>query len=188
MQAILIIGLFVAGATAASAADIRAPGPAADGSPELAQFGQFVGTWKCRSYARVRDGSWQPNDWENTWTWHWILEGQAIQDVWEVPADAPRGRSLGTNLRIFDPESGVWRMAWTTTATRQFDLYEATQVEDDLVMTGEIPARGPRPPHTARIIFHDIAADSFQWRYEASLQGADGPWSEQARLGCRREE
>ena len=64
--------------------------------------------------------------------------------------------------------------------------FEARAQGEDLVMTGEIPARGQRPPHTARVTFHDISSDSFQWRYEASLQGGDGPWSEQARLSCRR--
>jgi hypothetical protein len=77
-------------------------------------------------------------------------------------------------------------MAWTTTGTRRFDFFEARLEGEDIVMIGEIPARESRPAHTARITFHDIAADSFQWRYEASLQGLDGPWSEQARLDCRR--
>jgi hypothetical protein len=168
------------------AAGISGTGPA-DGAPAaLAQYGQFIGVWQCRTYARVRDGSWQANDWEATWTWRWVLEGHAIQDVWEVPPEAPRGHSLGTNLRIYDPESDVWRIAWTTTVTREFDLFEARAQGADVVMTGEIPARGQRPPHTARVTFHDIAADSFQWRYEASLQGGDGPYSEQARLTCRR--
>jgi hypothetical protein len=167
-------------------AGIRAEGPAPGSPPELDQYGQFVGTWTCQSYRRVRDGSWQANDWENTWTWYWVLEGQAIQDVWETPPDAPTGPNLGTNLRIYDPEAGIWRMAWTTTGTRRFDFFEARQEGEEIVMIGEIPAREPRPAHTARITFHEIAADSFQWRYEASLQGPDGPWSEQARLSCRR--
>ena len=180
----LLLGMMAA--WPAGAAGISAAGPA-DGEPAaVAEYGRFVGEWRCRTYARVRDGSWQANEWESTWTWHWVLQGHAIQDVWEVPPEAPRGSSLGTNLRIYNPEAGAWRIAWTTTNTREFDLFEARAQGEELVMTGEIPARGQRPPHTARVTFHDIAADSFQWRYEASLQGGDGPWSEQARLSCRR--
>jgi hypothetical protein len=172
--------------TPAAVAGIRAPGPAPGSPPELAQYGQFVGTWTCQTFRRARDGSWEANGWQNTWTWYWVLNGHAIQDVWETPPEAPQGANLGTNLRIYDPETRSWRMAWTTTLTRSFDFFEARLEDENIVMTGEIPNRGSRPAHTARITFHDDAADSFSWRYEASLQGTDGPWSEQARLTCRR--
>ena len=188
MRAITSIVLIFALASGLEAAGLDASGPAADSPPELQQFGQFVGTWSCRSSRRVRDGSWQPNDFESKWAWYWVLDGQAIQDVWDVPPESPAGASLGTNLRMFDPATGTWQMAWTNTRTRSFDFYQAVAFDDELIMTGDIPARGQRPPHTARITFHEITEGSFGWRYEASLAGRDGPWSEQVRISCRRTE
>lgn len=67
-----------------------------------------------------------------------------------------------------------------------FDFYQAVGTDDELIMSGEIPARGGRPPHAARITFYDITPGAFEWRYAASLAGGDGPWSEQGRIGCRR--
>ena len=173
-------------ASGLKATGLEAPGPAADAPPELQQFGQFVGSWSCRSSRRDRDGNWQADGWESKWTWYWVLGGHAIQDVWDVPPASPAGASLGTNLRIFDAATGTWQMVWTNTRMSSFDYYEAVGGDGEVIMTGEIPARGGRPPHSAKITFHDIAPGSFEWRYEASLAGSDGPWSEQVRISCRR--
>lgn len=178
------IALVMAGPTAAA---IVADGPAADAPEELEQFGRLVGTWKCTGFTRQKDGSWEPNPWQNTWTWYWALDGRAIQDVWEAPPESPSGASVGTNVRIYDPISGQWHMAWTTTLTNQFDFFTATQQGEEMVMRGRIPGRGPRPDHFARITFHDIGPVSFLWRYEASLSGEADTWREQARLDCRKE-
>jgi hypothetical protein len=167
-------------------AGIVAEGPAKDAPEEILQFGRLVGAWECTGFTRQKDGSWQPNPWLNKWTWYWALGGRAVQDVWEAPPESPAGASTGTNLRIYDPATGKWHMAWTTTLTNRFDLFTATQQGEEMVMEGHIPARGPRPEHFARITFHDIGERSYLWRYEASLSGEPDTWKEQARLDCRR--
>lgn len=176
--AILVFGTANAG--------VVADGPAPGSPPQLQQFGRLVGEWQCTGFSRQKDGSWQPNPWQNTWTWYWALGGTAIQDVWEAPPESPSGASIGTNLRVYDPDTSTWHMAWTTTLTHQFDLFTATQQGADMVMEGRIPVRGPRPEHFARITFHDITERSYLWRYEASLSGQPDTWREQARLDCRR--
>lgn len=169
-------------------AGVIADGPAEDAPVELQQFGRLVGAWECTGFTRQKDGEWQPNPWKNTWTWYWALDGRAIQDVWEAPPESPSGASIGTNLRVYDVNTGTWHMAWTTTLTNQFDLFTATQQGEDMVMEGRIPGRGPRPEHFARITFHDMQPQSYLWRYEASLSGQPDTWKEQARLDCKRVE
>ena len=129
----LTIAALLAVGPAAWGESIRADGPSADAPAEMQQFGRFVGVWKCTTYARQRDRSWKANDWENTWSWYWVLDGHAIQDVWDVSPDATTGWSTGTNVRIYDPQSGYWRVAWTTTLTRGFDFYNAREVDGDMV-------------------------------------------------------
>ncbi len=171
-----------------SAKGIVADGQAEDTPTELQQFGQFIGTWKCTSFSRGRDKSWQPNPWENTWTWYWVLDGHAIQDVWVGSPDSPPGWNAGTNIRIYDEAAQRWRMAWTTTLSKQFDFYEAEPVDGNMVMQGDIPARGQRPAHSARITFHEITDTSFSWKYEAAMAAQPESYAEQARLQCRRSE
>lgn len=185
MRMLFVAGLAIVMAAPAGAGVIS-EGPAADAPAELMQFGRLVGEWKCTGFTRQKDGSWQPNPWQNTWTWYWALGGSAIQDVWEAPAESPSGASTGTNLRVYDVNTGTWHMAWTTTLTNQFDLFTATQQDRDMVMEGRIPGRGARPEHFARITFHDIEPRSYLWRYEASLSGQPDTFREQARLDCRR--
>ena len=169
------------------AASIVSGGPAPDAAEGIQQFGRLVGEWSCTGYQRGREGEWEPNPWRNRWTWHWVLAGHAVQDVWEGNAVSPAGWNMGTNIRVYDPEADLWRVAWTTTLTRSFDTFEARAVDGDMVMRGRIPERGQRPAHHARITFLEIGEDGFAWRYEASLTGEDGSYAEQARMTCTRE-
>ena len=174
--------------SAAATGGISTEGPHEKASSELQQFGQFVGVWKCTSFSRDRERVWQPNPWENTWSWYWVLDGHAIQDVWEASPDSPQGWNAGINLRTYDPQAKRWKMAWTTTLTNNFNFFEAEYVDGEMVMSGDIPAHGQRPGHHARITFHDITKTTFEWKYEAALGGQEGGYSEQARLRCRRAE
>jgi hypothetical protein len=169
-----------------AASGISSEGPAEEAPAELQQFGQFVGTWKCTSFSRDRERVWQPNPWENTWSWYWVLDGHAIQDVWEASPDSPPGWNAGTNLRVYDPRTKRWKMAWTTTLTNSFSFYEAEYVDGEMVMQGDIPEHGQRPGHHARITFYGITKTAFDWKYEAALGGQEDVYAEQARLQCRR--
>lgn len=151
------------------------------------QFGQFIGTWLCQGFNRQADGSWQPSPGAATWSWAYALDGYAIQDVWTPSAETPAA-AVGINLRTFNPETGKWSMVWATTNQPDFDYFSASMEEEGLVMRGEIPARGQRPAHLARITFHDIEAAKFSWKYEFSPPGDGNNWTEASRLECGRKE
>ena len=184
---ILALPVILCLAVSAFAGGISSDGPHENAPAELQQFGQFVGTWKCTGFSRDREQAWQPNPWQNTWTWYWVLDGHAIQDVWEAPPESPQGWNAGTNLRVYDPQSKRWKMAWTTTLTNRFTFFESEYLDGKMVMQGDVPAVGQRPSHKARITFHNITQSTFDWKYEAALTGQTGNYAEQSRLQCRRD-
>ncbi len=162
---------------------LRSDAPAADAPPELAaQFGRLVGVWRCTSEALQEDGTWKPGPGEATWTWFYTLGGHAIADVWEP---ARKGAPSGINLRLYDRQAGEWHAVWAAGSQRDFDHFTAKAQGDDIVMGGERFARPMFRRHQARITFHDITADAFQWRYEAATVGGDD-WHPVSRLSCRR--
>ena len=149
-----------------------------------AQFGRLIGRWTCTSAQRQKDGSFKDIAGEATWTWFYALDGRIVQDVWEGPA--PAGGGVGTNLRVWNDQTQKWDIAWATSSQGGIQRLTAEAQGDDLVMTGDQPARAPFPAHTARITFHTIEADSFLWKYEAAAPGQPGPWAEFSRMSCRR--
>lgn len=156
--------------------------PHPDAPPALQQYGQLVGTWKCKGSSR-KTGAWQETPGESTWTWFYTLDGHAIEDVFEPSPES--GGDVGINLRIYNPETEKWRMVWTTATQSFFDEFEAEYKDGEIVMQGERRARKAFPAHTGRITFHDITPDSFAWRYEAGSPAKD-QWVEVSRIQCRR--
>ncbi|MDJ0654429.1 MAG: hypothetical protein QNJ40_09770 [Xanthomonadales bacterium] len=171
-------------ATAAHAgAPMTADGPHPDAPEQLKQYGQLQGDWLCRGSNPQPDGSWQENpNPPASWSWYYVLDGYAIQDVWK-PGD---GKSpWGTNLRTYDAETGKWNMVWATQQQARFDEFSAEFVDGNIVMTGQRWARPAFQAHTARITFHNIQKEHFDWKYEVAA--ADGSWSEFSRLSCDRD-
>src|SRR5438067_1641771 len=57
--------------------------PVADQADKLTLFGQFVGAWDVDVVNHNPDGTTQTVNAE--WHFGWILEGRAVQDVWQAP-------------------------------------------------------------------------------------------------------
>lgn len=158
--------------------------PSEKAAPEVAaQFGRLLGAWACTSEQRQPDGTFKKIPGEAEWTWFYTLDGRAVQDIWQA---IPGQGGVGTNLRVWDAESKVWHIAWATTSQRDISHFTAKYDGGNMVMTGEQPARGKFPAHSARITFHQIKADSFQWKYEATNPGGGTVWQEFSRLSCNR--
>lgn len=149
------------------------------------EYGQFVGSWSCQGYNRQQDGSWQAGPGRATWNWYYVMDGFAVQDVW-IPSAASPGGAVGINLRTYDAESGEWQMVWATGRQPDFDTFFARMQDGEIIMRGEIPARGQRRAHLSKITFHQIERDSFKWKYEFSPPGDGANWTEASRLECER--
>ena len=179
LAALIAAPLATAGTPLLSPANPEAPAG-------VAQYGQFEGTWKCAPAFRNAKGEWQESPARPTWVWHYVLNGHAVQDVWiPDPENAPPTAAMGTNLRVYDAENDRWDMVWTTESLGAFQVFQARMVDGEIVMHGDIEA-GQRPAHLARITFHNIGKQHFDWKYEASAPGDGENWQLQSTLACDR--
>lgn len=172
----------------AAASDAVLLGDRNPNAPEgLEQFGQFAGNWKCTPANRQPDGSMQEASFRPTWVWSYALNGMAIQDVWIPDSDnSPAGATMGTNLRVYNAESDTWKMVWTTETMGDFQTFQSSMQDGNMVMRGDIEA-GRFPAHMARITFHNISSTNFDWKYEASAPGDGENWQLQSTLACKRQ-
>jgi len=146
-------------------------------APELVQFGQFVGRWRCELLPRA-DGD-VPG--AATWVWSYAMDGFAVQDLWLPENSAGAALSTGTALRIYDVENHEWRVVWTSVDKAEFAFFAARLDNDEMVMSGQTDN------FDLKMVFHDITETSFAWRYEARPETADAGWDVLARILCSRE-
>jgi hypothetical protein len=147
-----------------------ATGPAHGHETELMLFGQFVGDWDVAIRYFHPDGT-QDHD-TGEWSFKWILEGHAVQDVWRIPSRAESERTgrpirgLGTTIRFFDSNIGAWRSTWH--GINGFVLeFIARQVADEIILErseGNL---------TTRWIFSEVQSDRFRWRNVTSADNGE---------------
>ncbi len=102
----------------------------------------------------------------------WVLQGRAVQDTWIAPprsqraGSALRRQTYGTTVRVFHPESEVWRSIWLNpVAGTRTDLI-GRRVGDEIV---QFCVAADRPE---KWVFSAITAGTFLWR--ALLLADDG--------------
>ena len=130
---------------------------------ETEHWGQLAGAWQC--VVSTPAGGDSTTTSEATWTWRYVLDGHAVQDVYASRSSAFRG----TGLRIYHPHRGEWEISWiansqTTDSTSRVSQFTATSTRDEVVM------RRANGDPTWRTVFHDIQRDRFSWYSEPSGQ------------------
>ena len=171
--------------------NINTIGPNPDAPAAVQQFGQLVGQWSCAGENRAQYGSWTPNPAPARWNWYWVLDGYAVQDVWQPGTSAPNAPlRVGTNVRLYDAKTQQWNIIWGTAAQSYWENITAKwQADGRIVMHMERP-KGTFNAHTARITFFNITDDTFDWHYEAAAPGTDvaaeSGWRLSAKLFCER--
>jgi len=87
--------------------DLRAGAAFPGWRTQLMTFGQFVGGWDLAAeYYDAAGTCTYRGQWR--WSFAWILDGRAIQDVWILP-----GFFHGTTLRVYDPGLDAWHIIWS---------------------------------------------------------------------------
>lgn len=150
------------------------------------QYGQLIGDWACQGENQQQDGSWQKSPGMATWSWYYVLDGYAVQDVWQPSKQASAGATMGTNLRTYDAENNIWNIVWTTTSNANLEQYRSAYRNKELHIYAERPASNVFPSHLMHITFHNISASHFDWKYESSGLTDGQTWQEFARLSCDR--
>jgi hypothetical protein len=151
-------------------AALGAGGPFPEHADALMLFGQFVGTWDLEVTLFDLDGSVRAEG-PGEWSFGWVLEGLAIQDVLVRPPRAVRATAgaptefweYGTTVRVYDPPSGTWRITWFA-PSRGGELRLVARAEGgDIVLDGV-----EREPIAFRWTFSEITPSSFLWRGSGS--------------------
>jgi hypothetical protein len=145
-------------------------------------FGRFVGVWDMDvRYFDAAGRCTYHGSWE--WSFAWILDGRAIQDVivsLDSAGSPPQRTAGGTTVRYWDPSTGQWTVYYLGVVTGITTVLRGGPAGDTIVLAG------PDPDGTQnRWTFSDITPDSFTW---TGLESADGDtwWRNQLMLGARR--
>jgi len=164
---------------------LRAQGPHPDHRDNLMLFGRLVGAWdlEVRFFddrgAVVFSG---PGE----WTFAWVLDGRAVQDVivYGDPNDAgntaPGRRRTGTTLRRYNPGRGDWTSVWVGATSGDVAVFRATPDGDGirLDLTEEDGT-------LVRWRFVEMRSDAFRWLGEISTDGGR-TWALDQEMMARR--
>lgn len=77
------------------------------------------------------------------WNGRWALNGWAVYDEWfnvQIPGQ-PTDLGRGANLRVVDPETGIWTMVWVHTRGNPGQDLRAQMRDGDMVMWQVHPRR-----------------------------------------------
>jgi len=149
-------------------------------------YGWLIGGWEAVVYDYSADGTAH----ESSGEWHFgrVLEGRAIQDVWIAPPRSQRKdktlskqyNRYGTSLRVYDRETGAWRVTWFNPVTGVRNDLVGRRQGADIIQEG-LAADG----HKIRWSFKDITPTSFRWLGEY-LESDGKTWRLQAEFRARR--
>ncbi len=189
---LLLTGLLLTGLPSIAAGQLASCEMGAahpDAPPETRQFEFLVGNWTVRMRRADEGGEWSEQAREAYWEGRYILGGFAIADYWyDAPPDgegpAP-GR--GVNVRMYDPEQGLWEMTWQHTDLSGVRRLRARK-EGDRVVMWQLNEDGSRF-EARRTAFHDISENSWK-RTDWFSQDGGATWRkalllEATRVPCR---
>ncbi|TPL05571.1 MULTISPECIES: hypothetical protein [unclassified Mesorhizobium] len=164
---------------------LRSEGPNPDLAEKLNLYGRFVGAWTFDATRHLEDGAMLTGRGEVHFGW--VLEGNAVQDVWILPArDAGPSPSLGpwtfygTTLRVYDPGIDAWHIFWSDPRSRYFSS-QLGRAEGDMIVQQGVDDSGA----SVRWSFSRITNDSFRWLGERSHDNGE-TWRLEVEFLARR--
>ena len=161
----LFAAALLAGGSPPALAEAEPP-PAPCSAPEFAQFDFWIGEW---------DVTWEGGGGTNRISKEY--DGCVIREQFE--GDGLRGTSLTT----WSPGRARWLQTWVDN-TGSYLEFEGGQEDDRMVLSREVPD-GTDVTHQ-RMVFHEIAADSFTWDWEKSTDEGES-WELLWRIHYRRQ-
>jgi hypothetical protein len=141
-----------------------APHPALGDQAQV--FGPFVGTWDGDYREFARNGKETRSSGE--WTFGWVMDGRAIQDLFVIyPSAERKERYLGTTLRCFDRKSKIWSVTFIDPETAVVETLVGAAAGDDRIVLLNQNTVG----EVTRWSFVDIRPDSWVFTVEVSRDG-----------------
>lgn len=124
-----------------------------------AQFGKYVGDWDILERRLGQDGNWTEHT-GTRWNFKCVGDGIAVQDFW-LPANG----NAGTNLRIYNAETGSWDIAWTATASPGMARINAKLQDNGNIVMHYVTDITPN----RRITFFPPHENGWNWQLEMDL-------------------
>lgn len=128
---------------------------------KLMLFGQFIGDWKIESQWFLPNNISPKGSGEVHFGW--ILDGNAIQDVWmgkvENPPPGFPETGSGTTIRFYDSIIDKWQCIWIAPKSNTVGIFIAQKIDDEIILEGKT-----KEGYLERWIYSEITAQSFQWR------------------------
>jgi hypothetical protein len=155
---------------------VTAPAPAQPrpcAAPEYRQLDFWVGDWE----ARFDDGSGGSTTGRNVVTR--ILGDCVIEENFD---GNPGTKLIGRSLSIYDARAKTWRQTWVDDQGSVFVLTGGPDGKDFVLATAPF---GEGAKSRLRMVFTDIAADSFTWIWQKSSDGGSS-WVTNWRIDYRR--
>lgn len=129
---------------------------------KLMLFGQFVGSWEFTW--EYLDEKGEKTKEKGEWIFSWVLNGNAVQDIFITPARQEKGRcsipdrEYGSTLRIYNPQKDAWDIFYGCHG--EATLLEARQVDDKI----ELNWINRLPNKDMKWVFSEITEQSFHWQ------------------------
>jgi hypothetical protein len=126
-------------------------------------LGRIIGTWDVEYTDFAKDGTATHRTGE--FIVGWIMDGQAIQDLWIVnPSGTRKEREVYTDLHWFNAKTRTWHATFVDPEHGSVAKFAGGPVGDDryVLETSDLGSK------QTRWSFNDIRPDSFVWRDEAS--------------------
>jgi hypothetical protein len=112
-------------------------------------------------------------EWEGTWDGGSAinvvtrdLDDQVVVERFEA---RPPERFAGTSVSVQDRRTGEWRQTWVDSTGSYWAFVGGPRDDGTFVLA--TPERVDEEQVYKRMVFSDIAADSFSWRWESSADG-----------------
>lgn len=138
-----------------------------------AQFGRYIGDWDIQDWQLSKDGKTWTEQKGARWNFTCFGNGVAVQDFW-----MPNAGGFGTNLRMYNPKTEKWDIAWTATGAPGFSHITAEQDEAGNIVMHYISPK-LNPPR--RITFFPPTDEGWNWKMEQSFDG-EKSWVEVYRI------
>lgn len=157
--------------------------PHPDAPEELKQFDFLIGRFD------VRGRQWTGEDWgppgpPSYWEGEYILGGFAVGDYYYNQPPEAGGPGRGINVRLYDPETGIWTMSWAHTSNPSSVRLLEAEEKDGLLWMYQM-----EDPETRwdgrRVSFHVVDEDHWYRVDELSDDGGE-TWRNALRLDATR--
>ncbi len=157
--------------------------PHPDAPPELRQFHFLIGQFDVLG-SRWTDEGWSQPGPPAYWEGEYILGGFAIADYYYRQPPELGGTERGVNVRMYDPESGIWTMSWATTRNPRSVLLLEAEERDGLMWMYQMD--DPETRFSGRkVSFHVVDEDTW-YRVDEFTDDEGVTWIKTLRLSATR--